>query len=129
MKEKHLDFIQNIISRMANTSFIIKSWSVTLVVGIVEFSLSRSSSNLIYIAFLSTPIFWGLDAYYLRQERLFRKLYNHVLNDKVPDYSLDTKPIENEVDSWLRTIFSRTLLLFYGIIIIVILIIGIWSGT
>lgn len=130
-ESKHLEFIQSIINRMANNSFILKGWSVTLVTAIIGFSLSQSITRFIYLAFLPTLIFWGLDAYYLRQERLFRYLYDHAVkgNSKnLKPFSLDTEPFRDEVPSWLRTVFSKTLLPLYGIIIFVIIAIGIGGG-
>jgi hypothetical protein len=130
-KSKHLEFIQNAINRMANNSFIIKGWAVTLVTAIIGFSLSRSITSFVYLAFLPTLIFWGLDAYYLRQERLFRNLYNHAIkrnSKELEPFSLDTDPFKNEVDPWLCTVFSKTLLSLYGIIILVIIAIGIGGG-
>ena len=38
MKLKHLEFIQGIITRMANNSFMLKGWAVTLVAGIFALS-------------------------------------------------------------------------------------------
>lgn len=122
-KVKHLEFIQNIINRMANNSFILKGWSVTLVAGIIGFSLTSSFTDLIYLALLPVIMFWGLDAYYLRQERLYRKLYEYVIKSpkKLEPFSLDIDFLKNEVDSWFFTIFSKTLLFLHGILIIVII--------
>ncbi|MBI5061335.1 MAG: hypothetical protein HZB67_03395 [Candidatus Aenigmarchaeota archaeon] len=130
MRDKHLEFIQNIINRMANNSFILKGWSVTLATGIIWFSWSSSVTNLIYLALLPVLIFWGLDAYYLRQERLFRKLYEHsIKNRKRSEYlSLNTEICENKVNSWFRTLFSSTLLVLHGAIILVIIVIGYMGG-
>ena len=64
--------IQNIISRMANNSFLLKGWTVTLVAGI--FAISSKEADKIYflIAYIPVFVFWGLDSYYLLQERLYR---------------------------------------------------------
>ena len=45
-------------------------------------------------------MFWGLDRYLLRQERLFRKTHNHVRmaeGDSV-DFSMNTQPFEEVAD-------------------------------
>lgn len=78
MKLKHLEFIQGIITRMANNSFMLKGWAVTLVAGI--FALSSKDSDQLYSIISIIPViaFWGLDSYYLLQERLYRSLYNKV---------------------------------------------------
>ena len=46
MKLKHLEFIQGIITRMANNSFMLKGWAVTLVAGI--FALSSKDSDQLF---------------------------------------------------------------------------------
>lgn len=77
-KHKHLEMIQGVINRMANNSFLLKGWTVTLVAGI--FALASKDANKIYFLITYVPIvvFWVLDAYYLYQERLYRKLYDKV---------------------------------------------------
>ena len=74
MKLKHLEFIQGIITRMANNSFMLKGWAVTLVAGI--FALSSKDSDQLYSIISIIPViaFWGLDSYYLLQERLYLSL-------------------------------------------------------
>ena len=77
-KLKHLEMIQNAINRLANNSFSLKSWTVIFITAVLGFAIKESDSN--YIPLLLFPIFafWGLDGYYLRQEKLFRALYNKV---------------------------------------------------
>ena len=73
---KHLEFIQNVITRMNSNSFSIKGWMITIVSAFL--ALYASSKNIDYILF-TIPIviiFWLLDSYYLLQERKFRGLYN-----------------------------------------------------
>lgn len=128
--DKPLEFIQNIINRMANNSFILKGWSVTLVAGIIGFSLTNSVT-VAYLAFLPALIFWGLDAYYLRQERLYRELYNHAISNpkKLKSFSLNTDSLKNEVDSWFYTLFSKTVFCLHGTLITVIAIMAIFGGN
>ena len=66
---KHLELIQGIITRMAGNSFMLKGWAVTLVSGI--FVLASKDTDKLYflVAYLPVLIFWGLDSYYLLQER------------------------------------------------------------
>lgn len=74
---KHLEMLQQIISRMANNSFLIKGWSLTLISAILTFSTATkdiTQSNMYFvllIALLPALAFWYLDAYFLRQERLY----------------------------------------------------------
>lgn len=90
-KIRHLEMVQGIINRMAGNSFFLKGWMVTLVTAF--FSLSDKDENTIYFLLVYIPIFifWMLDAYYLRQERLYRNLYDLIRNihpSKI-DFSMD----------------------------------------
>lgn len=123
---KHLELIQSVINRMAQVSFILKGWTVTLLVGL--FAVAANSADWGFMLFSLAPIcvFWGLDAYYLRQERLFRCLYDAVrYNDTepiIPFFSMDTSVVKSQVTNWWMTLFSRMLLGLYGILIMVTII-------
>lgn len=111
---KEIDIIQSVISRLASNSFLIKGWTITLVVG----SLVLKNENSYGIAIIPIIIFWILDAYFLRQERLFRKLYTWVIENRLKSeenlFNMDTSRFNSNVDDILLTMFSKTLLLFYG---------------
>ena len=75
---------------MANNSFMLKGWAVTLISGI--FILSEQDTDKMYflIAYIPIIFFWGLDSYYLLQERLYRSLYDKVrqMEEDEIDFSL-----------------------------------------
>jgi hypothetical protein len=108
---KHLELIQGIVNRLAGNSFSIKGWSITLVAAL--FALAAKDANPFYaaVALLPALFFWGLDAYYLRQERLYRGLYNLAVAGTVPAYSMDTSGVT--VAGWTRVARSRTMLGFH----------------
>ncbi|SRR6266849_6396198 len=122
-KLKHLELIQNIINRMASNSFLIKGWCVTLVSAVFVLAAKDANTTFIAVAFFPVIIFWILDAYFLRQERLFRKLYDKVRATKEDaiDFSMNIAPFTAEVASWLQVTISQTLVLFYGAILVAIL--------
>ena len=121
---KEIEIIQDIIKRMAFNSFMIKGWAITLVV--VSLLLKGTDKYEILIAFIPLLVFWFLDAYFLWQERLYRKLYDWVVNNrqKTDEYLFDMNAyrFKDEVQSKLRIMFSITLGGFYGSIAILILI-------
>jgi len=124
-KQKHLEFIQLVINRMASNSFILKGWNITLIVGLFALTLKDLSSSYLYLAILPALAFWSLDAYYLRQERLFRSLYDSIRRKKRKDidsYSLNTQSVKRNVDNWFCTLFSPTVFLLHGSVIIFIII-------
>ena len=131
-KVAHLEMIQRVITRMASNSFLIKRWSVTLVAAL--FALTAVNMNVLFtcLAFFPIFMFWALDAYFLRQEKLFRKLYDHVrLSDRV-DFSMDTRPFEEQVAGIFGVAWSVTLRLFHGTITIVVILVTlllVWVGN
>lgn len=86
---KEIEIIQDIIKRMAFNSFMVKGWAITLVV--VSLLLKAEEKYKIWIAFIPLIVFWFLDAYFLWQERMYRKLYNWVINNrlKTEEYLFD----------------------------------------
>lgn len=75
---KHIEFIQNIITRMNTNSFQIKGWTITLVSALLAIFASTKNDYFVIVAIFPAVILWFLDAYYLMQERKFRGLYNDV---------------------------------------------------
>ena len=124
LKMKHLEMVQNVITRMANNSFLLKGWSLTLVSALLALSVSNSAKRkFMLIALLVTLVFWVLDAFFLRQERLYRHLYDHVrtLPPEYIDFSMNTQPFvqEENTASW-RVMVSKTLTIFHGCICLAI---------
>jgi hypothetical protein len=75
---KHLELIQSVISRLGNNGFLIKGWSLTVAAAFFGFAV-QSENPLLAAAYVPlAAVFWGLDAYFLRSERLFRELYRRV---------------------------------------------------
>jgi len=124
-KVKHLEMIQNIINRMASNSFLLKGWSVVLVSALFALAAKDSNMFFIYLAYFPAVAFWILDGYFLWQGRLYRKLYDKVrkMNDSDIDFSMDTSSVVSEVEPWRSVVFSKTLRIFYGAIVGIILIV------
>jgi hypothetical protein len=130
-KIRHLELIQAAINRMAGNSFLIKGWCITLVSALLGLAAKDNDKKFIIVVVFPALMFWLLDAYFLRQERLFRQKYKEITKstDEFTDFSMDISTMERQVDSWLRVAFSKTLFLFYGSMLSAILIISIilWS--
>jgi hypothetical protein len=120
---KEIEIIQDIIKRMAFNSFMIKGWAITLVVVAL---LLKGTEYQICIAFIPLLVFWFLDAYFLWQERMYRKLYEWVINNrlKTDEYLFDMNAyrFKDKVQSRVRIMLSITLGWFYGSIAILIII-------
>jgi len=120
---KEIEIIQDIIKRMAFNSFVIKGWTITLVAVTL---LLRGSEYQVLIAFIPILVFWFLDAYFLWQERLYRRLYNWVIKNRTNTdqylFDMNAYRFKNEEQSRLKIMFSITLGWFYGSVFILTLI-------
>lgn len=119
---KEIEIIENIISRMANNSFIIKGWTITLVV--ISMLLSQDPKLRLF-SIVPCIFFWGLDAYFLWLEKLYRALYDWVIVNRLStntylfDLNARTR-FSNQVGSIFKVMVSPSLLLFYlGLMILI----------
>ena len=135
-QRKHLELIQAVVNRLASNSFSLKGWCVTLVAAV--FALASKDPYPWFFAVGLVPVltFWGLDAYYLWQERLFRALYDKfcdqyvprtppvsTLTGNLPEMSMDTRPLMPLVQSEKQTLLSRTIDGFYVPLFLAVLIV------
>jgi len=76
-KLKHLEMIQAVVTRMANNSFLVAGWCITLVAGLMALAGGKDGNvRFVYVAYLPVIVFWYLNGYFLQQERIFRKIYD-----------------------------------------------------
>jgi hypothetical protein len=73
---RHLEMLQNAITRMAGASAAIKNLSLIVVAGALAFLAASKDPTLALFAALLTLAFWLLDARYLQQEKWFRDMYD-----------------------------------------------------
>ena len=117
-KLKHLEFIQQVVSRMASNLFLLKGWTITLIAALFALAAKDSKDAYFVIAYVPAFMFWMLDGYFLSQERRFRALYDYVRElpeDKI-NFSMDTRPFKRPFE-WPKAAFSSTLILYYGVLI------------
>ncbi|MGW4238447.1 hypothetical protein ACWEJP_16680 [Streptomyces sp. NPDC004749] len=131
---KHLEFVQSVIARLSNNSFLVKGWTLTLAGALLAFATSDAGWPAAGTALISLVAFWFLDGYFLYRERLFRMLYDDVRRPARPEaarpgspgprpdgpghtpvepFSMDLTPYAHRT-RWHRAAFSTTLSLFYG---------------
>ena len=123
LKLKHLEFLQSVVSRMANNSFLLKGWSVTLVAALFALAAKDSDKKYIVVAYFPVLVFWILDAYFLSNERQFRKLYDAVRMKKEDeiDFSMDASTLIGKRTDWMSSLFSKTLFIFYGSMVLIMI--------
>lgn len=122
----HLNTIQTVIQRMSNGSFSCKTWSITLISGLLVILIEKGKIELISITTIPNVLFWLLDAYYLFLERRFRNYYNDFV--KKLNYQeltpLDLQislPKDNLGKTFIQSVLSFSVSVFHSAILIIIL--------
>ena len=112
---EHLKLIQNIITRMAGNSSLIKRWTMALVPVAAAFGKFGDSPIAAGIAGGIPMLFmWWQDAKYLRLERAYRELYNAIVaGEDVKMFGLDFRPYIGRVASDFKTACSWSVASFY----------------
>lgn len=134
--EKEIDLIQSCITRMAQNSFVVKGWLITLVTVVLTLLPENvNTRGVCVIVLLATLCFWYLDAFFLRLERLYRWKYEWIIvnRKKTDEFYYDMNPMNSDMwilpksgiplkaPSVIRIMFTKSLLPLYGMIIGVIL--------
>jgi hypothetical protein len=124
---KHLEMIQGVVSRLGSNGFLIKGWAVTLAGAFIGLAVNSEHGSFTRIGAGVTVLFWGLDAFFLRAERRFRRLASRVqgFDPKVKPFFMGATSCDffSELTEgkwrlrWLGTFFSLTLLVFYGLLL------------
>lgn len=112
---QHLQMIQAVIARMNGNSFLLKRWGIVLLVALIFYfrssdeALSYLMVLVIYVPFL---VFWGLDTFYLWQERKYRNLHAEVAKRKKTQF--DMVGLSGD-ESFGRVFCSKTIAPLYAI--------------
>ena len=121
---KHLEMTQAVINRLGSNSFLLKGWSMTVIVTTMVLIARYDMQNPCIVLAVMFPVlgFWILDGYFLRQERLFRQVYDEVRGQSNTDFRMDVmKHVNKPQCSWLSAMFSVTLVIFYAVEVMFIL--------
>ena len=121
---KEIDLIQGCITQMAQNSFIVKGWVITLIAAFCAISSLSTNTWKILFSFgaLSIILFWYLDAFFLKTEKLYRYKYEWVIKNRLSKdaHSFDLNPYNKnmwvtgrEEPSVISMMFSKTLFPMY----------------
>lgn len=129
---KEIDLIQSCITRMAQNSFMIKGWFVSLYAVILALLPERVNMFLLCASLVAVNLFfWYLDGFFLRTEKTYRKIYDWVLDVRLKNnrellYQLNPSEFKGkikETESILQIMLSKTLRWFYLIPLVFVLIV------
>ena len=82
LRLKEIDLLQGCITRMAQNSFIIKGWTLTIIVAVVALlpqKVSLSQPSIRWICMICIAAFFVLDSYNIFLERCYRVKYDWVV--------------------------------------------------
>ena len=121
---KEAEIIQGIIKRKSNHSFLIKGWTVSLLVATL---ILQGQKEHILIAFVPLLAFWFLDAHYLQRIRRYKNLYKWDIENrlKTDEYIFDININDRfgaTVSPRPQLMFSEKLRWFYGSLFIITII-------
>lgn len=122
----HLGMIQDVIKRLADNSFSVRRWTLVTVGALIALAVRADEPILAYASLGPALIFWRLDGYYLRQEQLFRRLYDRVRTnpDSVEPFAMWAPDLASPRESYRSVMFSITEILVYPPIMLTAIIIS-----
>ena len=128
---QHLEFIQQVITRMNANSFKIKGWTVTLVSALLAVCASTKDETFVLTALFPAIVMWFLDAYYLMQERKFRGLYGDVAgytshHPDIAPYAMRPDLYSGGRFSYFSALLSRTIGTLYIVICLGLVLLYVW---
>ena len=103
-RRQHLEFIQNVITRMNANSFQLKGLTVAIVTALFGIYATTVNVIFVFLGIFPTLLFWFLDSYYLLQERKFRGIYNDVTGLK---NVIEVKPYEMPIQKYTGKIHKQ----------------------
>ena len=103
-RRQHLEFIQNVITRMNANSFQLKGLTIAIVTALFGIYATTANVIFVFLGIFPTLLFWFLDSYYLLQERKFRGIYNDVTGLK---NVIVVKPYEMPIQKYTRKIHKQ----------------------
>lgn len=128
---RYLEMIQTVITRMGANCFSLKSWTVTLVAGILAVTSTLMDKKYVSTSLIPVLVFWFLDTYYLQKERKYRALFNLIREDDSVAIDFNLNPVmfvqhipDGKNLKYITCLFSNIEIFFYlpiGIIVLLFL--------
>ena len=127
-KIKHLQMIQDVVKRMADTSAAMKRYALVAFAATAAMARALDKPSVLLVAGVLVLVFWILDAQYLRQEKWFRAMYDDVRGKDEENIDFDLTP-PGDVRKRITIcagLGSRSTWLLYGPLLAIVLFL--WLG-
>lgn len=123
----HLEFIQKAITSLSANSVQMKRAMLIVVAALLAIAVITKETELVLVATLPGAFFWGLDAYYLQQERKFRGLYNDAAEitkiNKISPFAMRPDLYQGKKYSYWDVFGSVTIMTLYLPVILILVLI------
>lgn len=131
--QKHIDILQDIITRMSSNSANCKTWCFGLVGAMLALFIQSEKSDCLWIAIIPTILFYIADSYYVSLERDFRVLYtefvdsinNGDINYKVIFVIKPMSSLAHRVSALGKSLLSFSTSIFYILLMLIIIVLQI----
>lgn len=122
IKLRNLEMIQHLITRMAQNSFVLKGWSITIVTAAFSINGNANALSVYLLIYFITMLFWLLDSYYLSLERGYRELYSKCLEGEGCNFDFKLRN-GNSIKKYILCTFSKVEFGFYFLLLLMVSII------
>lgn len=141
---KEIDLVQSCINRMAQNSFLIKGWLITLLTVVIALLPETINLKILCIVgFITILCFWYLDGFFLKMEKLYRWKYDWIISNRQTSSEnlYDLNPYNKkmwinhagvkvkEEPAVIRVMFTKTLTPMYLPLLLVVIFLFINSFT
>jgi hypothetical protein len=126
----HIKILQDIINRMAQNSANCKTWMVAILSALLAlYADGKICSCSLWICYIPTGLFCLMDCFYLGLERTFRKMQDdfvlkinqgQLTSDEIFLIGQENNTICMKIKNTLKSLYSFSILPFYGIIFLMI---------
>jgi hypothetical protein len=116
----HLPMVQAVVARQAGNSFMVKGWALTLATAVNAYALELGRPGAALVGLLPLLVLAAADLYYLRQERLFRDLYEAVRTGagQSQPYAMDTLPHATDRSAYASVLRSPSIWPFWSTLVL-----------
>lgn len=127
-----ISYLEGIINRMASNSANCKNWLLAIIAGCMAMQPSlQAAKEKIWLAYPLVILFYLLDAYYLGCEKYFRDMMRDFVMEVRKDnnqylerlYKFDKRTVYDDFNAVLSGISSIATWPFYGVIILIVVLI------
>lgn len=116
LRVAYLNVIQGIVSRLANSSSVIKGASVTVLSAMLAFAAGDNVKFHCWMFILPGVAFMAYHTYFLQQERAFIKLYNDAASQAISvniSFVIDGATLDKAKESYLTVFMRNTIWAFH----------------